>query len=43
MKFLYVFLIWGDMRGFSADIVRKLKILLGTEVIVEWVKHVFLM
>ncbi|EWS76258.1 eukaryotic membrane protein, cytomegalovirus gH-receptor family protein (macronuclear) [Tetrahymena thermophila SB210] len=42
-KFLYVFLIWASMRGFPEDIVRKLVYFLGFEVIVEWIKHIFLM
>lgn len=42
-KCFYVFLIWASMSGFSTDIVRKLLYFLGTEVIVEWIKHIFLM
>lgn len=42
-KCFYVFLIWASMRGFSQDIIRKLLYFLGSEVIVEWVKHIFLM
>ena len=43
IKFLYVFLIWGRMKGFTADILQKLGYLLGTEIVVEWVKHIFLL
>ena len=42
-KCLYVFLIWTNMNGFASDIIRKLLYFLGAEVIVEWIKHIFLM
>lgn len=42
-KFLYVFLIWVSFRGFAEDILSKLLYFLGSEIIIEWVKHVFLM
>jgi len=31
------------MSGFASDIIRKLLYFLGAEVIVEWIKHIFLM
>jgi hypothetical protein len=38
-----VFLILASGRGFSADILRKLTYFLGAEIIIEWIKHIFLM
>lgn len=36
-------MIWASGTGFSSDILRKLTYFLGAEVLVEWVKHIFLM